>query len=437
MLCLLSTGALMPGSLLNSGGSMLKLFVRFALITTLVGVVSAVSAIPASAARPCAKPGYEVFYRDSTNIVLRKDVSKEFWEDVAWSFAVCSRQFGRAVYIGDEGITPDGPVWSELRAMNSRYAAVVHGSGGNADGGEDGGIFVVDLKTGREISSSEPSTPDMSHGEYINTVALSTNGAVGWTIASLPESDTSDEPDYSTGVYVRYPQRRVRQAAMGAGINGNFLRWSDDATRLIWTESSTVVPYEWPRYAAAKTRKTGKCLRAGDRVEGRAFGYVYLSRPYFGRGWKGARSLIACSYSYRQRVTIARSGVREGNTYAFRAPKVNTDFAAVVIDRTSSDGSKLQLFSVHDLGRARRVCQTDVVPGSANAKIGAIEFESGATFWNATDDANSTHLRVCDRYGARTLHSSTTSDRAFLTFQNDGQGDRFGITVAAGEKSGS
>lgn len=383
------------------------------------------------AAHSCAKRGLSASSRDRTNVVLRKDVSARFWEAGAWEYYVCSRKYGRLVYIGDVGTTADGPVWSAPMAMNSRYAAVVGGYGGNADGERDTSVELFDLKTGKQVWTGSPSPSGEGEENYVPTVALSRSGSIGW----INQGDGVE-----TEVNVRFPGKRARRLSVGNEIDSQFLRWSQDGKRLIWTDSPTTIKYAVAKYKPAKASNRGSCVRRGDHAAGRDSQYVYVTRRFRGSGWKNGRVLIACSLTHKHRVAIARSGERGENTYSFETPTVTEGFAAVVIHRSTGGADERQWIASYDLSRGVRTCLAAAGPLLNDPSVGAIGFNSsGALFWNVSgetqgslDDVPTTTLRVCEEGRSKALLTDINLDPAFLRMgENDDA-----VVVVTKEKSG-
>lgn len=423
----------MPGSLLTLGRTMHTFAFRSAFLTALALLTLTLCAGSAAAARSCTKPGHKTYFRDATNVILDFDVSKDYYEDDASRWSVCSTKYGRPVVVGESGMTPDGPVWSDIMAMNSRFTVVVYGSGGNADGGSDDGISLYDLKSGKSIWSTSPAPRSNNEEASVYKAVVSPAGAVGWTNSYYTDDGQMTE------VNVRFPGERSRRLAVDPKINTNYLRWSTDGKQLIWTDAATQVAFRPESYREARAPKRGNCLRPGDRLlglEDRQF--TYVSRPFSGKGWSHGRALIACSRTFKHRVTIARSGVRGGRRYSFGTPKVSAGLAAVVLRSQGETGDARQSIATYDLSRARRLCLTDVGPGLKNPTVGAVEFARAATYWNvsgeSTDAAGKpsriTRLRVCDRGKAKTLYSNAKIDPTFLD-PSDGYGDPATVVVDA------
>lgn len=391
---------------------------KLALKTVAVGIVAFISLAgnSSAAAHSCAKAGYTVDYRDAVNVVMHKYVPG-YWEKDGSATAVCSRAYGKVVVVGQSGTTGDGPEWSHPMAMNRRYTAVVDGYGGNAGGEQDTRIRVIDLKTGRQVSSSTPSSDPDSIDDAIVAVALNISGAVGWIDA------------YYTGVsgaihvYVKYPTGRKRLLADVREINSDFLRWSDDGGQLLWSTSRTAFDYVIPKYNFPKPRSKKSCYRNGDRAEGRDPSYVYVSRPFKADNWRNGRALIACSLTFKRRVVIARSGWRGDERFSYRSPAVAEGFAAVLVRRERANGWTDQL-ATFDLSTARRTCIASVGGHLRSSKLGAIAFDGrGTTAWLASGKllggARATTVRTCANGVTRTLSTGPGIDTTYISFDTE------------------
>lgn len=122
----------------------------------------------------CVKPGYKATGTGSV-VVLYAKASKPS------PVYVCSKRFGKKIYVGRHGSTADGSVGTSMIASVSRYAAFTRTSQGTANSYFGTGTAKeYDLKTGavvRSITNWADST--CPYQEY-STFVLAPNGNAGW-----------------------------------------------------------------------------------------------------------------------------------------------------------------------------------------------------------------------------------------------------------------
>jgi hypothetical protein len=419
--------------------------------TVLTGLVASAllafaGATNASAAEhSCAKRGATVAYSNPTYVTLRKKVRGKDWEEGPFKIYACSRAYGKVVYVGEEGLTPDGPEWVYVSSANSRYVALVSGYGGNADGGQDNAVYVKDLKTGKTVSDSRPTTTDDGFEPSVASVSLAADGSVAWIVNFTTETKVGTDIKYEQRLELRARRARGEKVSMlvaSGKSDVTFLsRWSADSKRLIWTNAPKVFSYTPRKERKSEPLRHGGCVgRSGDKLIGRGYGYLYLSRPFKADGWSHGRVLIACSLKYKRRVAIGHSGTYGGAIYSFDAPTVNETFAAITSRVTDADQKATTTVMVYDLGRDERICRTDVGGALANVKVTPIALDgSGAAAWIFTGDTNAATgapptaagAEVCDDKSARVLSQDEHLDEGLLKMDDYNKQIRVAISPSA------
>lgn len=380
---------------------------------TLTGVANA-----SAAQHSCAKHGYTLTSRTAEYVTLKKKVRGKDWEEGPFNHYVCSPTYGKFVFVGVDGVTPDGPEWADVDDANARFAAVVEGHGGNADGGFDGALSVYDLKTGKQVSSSAPTETKDGFEPYVMKVALGNNGAVAWAVAYYLGMG------YATELRVLGANDR-KSTVLATGNNDAvyLMRWNADSTHLNWTSEPKIFDFTPRKWTETKPLKGGHCTgRTGDVLVGRGYGNVYFTRSYKAAGWAHGRVLISCSLKYKRRIAIAHSGTSGGSTYSFETPTVNENFAAVVTRTTDATAKVSTQVEVYDLARNKRICSADPPP-FGKVKISRVALDgtgvaawvaSGETGAGADANASNASLQICDDQSARVLWSSPQMDPGLL-----------------------
>lgn len=394
---------------------MLKTVARSMFGTVVAALVLVLAAGPATAAPSCTRSALIVESQTATNVVLNRVDVGAAYEGDAVNIYVCSRRYGKIVLVGGQETTGDGEVWGTPVAMNARYVATAHGNGNNADGGEDSYIEVTDLKTGKLKTSSDT-------GGDVVAATLNSTGAVGWTRVDN-EVDEFNEPSTPvTHILVRLPngKKRPRQLIEGPSIDPEYLRWSRDGSKLIWTDDMTEVKYTRHKFKEPRQKPSKSCIRSGDRVLSTSYPAEFVSRPFSAPGWKNGRVLIACASEHQHRVAIARTGVYKGERYSIDKYTAAGVFAAVAVTRTNGDRKHTSI-TTFDLGRQRRVCVADASSAPGTAKVGAIAVnEARATAWTVTEAASGKRsVRFCDGGRTRTVFEGPTLDPSFIRFKFD------------------
>lgn len=386
----------------------------FAAATLLIaGVASATNADQASAFS-CERTGYSTVSRDTHTAILERKVRGRNWEEGPTRLYACSARSGRFVPLGSRGISPDGPVEVTVDGVNDRYVASNLRWSGNGDGDESGGAITVrDLKTRKRVYTV---TGVDTTGVFLpSRVALSDDGDVGWIEQSRGNQNE---------VWMRERSGAAPgKVASATTIDPQFLRWSTDGSRLVWADPAKALAYKPRSKRDSDPLHGGRCTRSGDRILGRGYGFVYLSRAYKTPEWsRGSRVLIACSLRYKRRVALAHSGEFDGRKYTYEVPTVREGFAASVFRQTDEDGEERTFMIVYDLGREERLCFTDAAEKLEDVRVPAVRLDdTGNVVWTATGhvlgkSTTQTQVRVCDEDPVRTLASGVGIDPLLIRF---------------------
>jgi hypothetical protein len=293
-------------------------------------------------------------------------------------------------------------------------------------------VSVFDLKTGKNITSSATSTADNAFEPYVSSVALASDGSVAWTDSYGTSTKVGDKYEFGSMNELR-TRRATGEKTSTLIANGDsdatfLMRWSADGSHLNWTSSPKTFDFTPRDVGKSKPRRSGRCLgRKGDKLIGRGYGYVYLTRPLTAPGWDHGRTLIACSLKYKRRTILARSGTSGGITYGFDEPNVNEHFAAVATRISEPSKNDVVTVLVYDLGRGGRICGATAGEAMAKVKVPRIALDGGGTAaWIATGEtgasggatSSNSILQICDDQPPRTLWSGAELDPEILTLDD-------------------
>ncbi len=383
------------------------------LVTCLLA--SLLFAAPAGAlSKRCTPAGYSVVEADSHGAILRRKLKARDWEEGPFRTYACSSRFGRLVALGKTGISPDGAVWEDVRARNSRFVVSVTGWGGD-DTSEDRGIFVHDLKSGKKVSGAAVTGQGIFNSGF-GAVSLIEDGSIAWTSAGIGPGGQSVRQAWRLS-----PGGVAELVSSAPQMDLGFIRWAKDGAHVVWTDTPSSLDYAPQRPYDYEKLRGGRCVRTGDRLLGRGPGYVYLSRTFRADGWTNARVLIACSLRWKRRVGLSHSGTFNGERYRYELPKVNKGFAMSITRRINDGGDERVTVGLFDLGRDAIVCLADAASGLTEVRTSSIELdEAGSVAWIATGrdpeitGSRRKQLRICDGASTRTLVEDPGLDEQFL-----------------------
>jgi hypothetical protein len=355
-----------------------------------------------AASKSCHRSGLKVAERQG-EATLYTRLGRHWYEPGGMDQWVCSSRYRKLIRIGGNGLTGDGAVWARV-TLAGRYVAVVNGSSGNADAGTDETIDVIDLKSGREVSSSKVADAGQSDEVAVQQVVVNARGEVGWTaIFFRAKSDPAAPGGYTDEEVVEVNVRKggekaPTQLAVGTSIDQWLLRWSEDGTTLLWADPSSTFRYPTVALGAPTTDRKGNCARGQGRLVERdgSFGSYYERREVRG-AWRGTTSLVGCSPHYKHRVVIAHSGTRGNVRHEWTGLASAVRFVAVASRTTTEAGDLSRWVDVYDLGRKVRTCHVRLDPLADDpTKLPMVVDRRGVVAWTEVI-GGVTHLRLCVR----------------------------------------
>jgi hypothetical protein len=391
----------------------------FALV--LCALVVASSPAQAAGIGGCVRAGEQASNMEHGVVLVGPKLKNGVMHEGLHPWYACSTVRGKRIHLGEFGITSDGEESFHDAVATKNYFAYVTWRQGNAGGGIDLQIRVLDLRNGRKLTAlgvgDGPGVP------YVDRLLLSADGWIGWTVGATYLDEGA------TRTYTAYSAFKNQRRLLASNVDRDFLRFAPDRKSLIWSQITGAAYVNAGTSPTISGGRSNHCMKKGERNISHNRAAVLIKKPISTPGWKNGFDLIACLGGVGRRINVGRFGIRTATSehIAQANTQINSRFLAIAVRTTSPEDSTvrdtIKLFNLVD--RVLVGTYTAIYAPEASVSFGVTSMRinsTGSLAWIARRGkptpagpiAREVHL--VDSNGESLLSTGTTIDPQFLRF---------------------